>query len=83
MESKYLTFEKYTIPGRKTSLYDVINKNTSERLGAIYFYPGWRKFVFEPLPEIIFDSNCLTDIITFMKEAQEAWMEGLKSETKR
>lgn len=79
-ESKYLKFEKYTIPGRKTSLYDVKNKNTLERLGTIYFYPGWRKFVFEPLPEIIFDNNCLIDISNQIAILTAEWRASLKKE---
>ena len=83
MESKYLSFEKYTIPGRKTSLYDVKNKQTLEQLGTIYFYPAWRKFVFEPFADLIFDNSCLTDIIEFIKEVQAEWKENLKHESSR
>ena len=80
MESKYLVFDKYTIPGRKTPVYEVKNKNSLESLGAIYFYPVWRKYVFESNPEIIYDINCLTDISTFIQEIQAEWKASLKNE---
>ena len=77
MESKYLTFVKNTVPGRKTPIVHVMNKETTY-LGTIYFNPGWRKYVFEPEANIIFDSGCLTDIITQLNELTKEWREGLK-----
>jgi len=77
MESKYLVFEKETIHGRKTPVYYVRNKS-GETLGHIYFYPAWRKYVFTSYAEIIYDQSCLTDIISFMAEAQAEWRASLK-----
>ena len=78
MESKYLTFIKDTVPGRKTPLVHVMNKEATY-LGLIYFNPGWRKYVFEPEANIIFDTKCLTDIISKLDELTKAWKESLKN----
>lgn len=77
MESKYLTFEKQIIEGRKTPIYIVVNKS-GDSLGIIYFYPAWRKYVFSSYPKMIYDSGCLTDIINFIAEIQAEWKQSLK-----
>lgn len=79
MESKYLVFDKYIKQGRKTPIYEIKNKTTLDSLGVIYFYPAWRKYVFESNPQIIYDASCLTDIINFLQEIQTEWKEGLKN----
>ncbi len=78
MESKFLVFDKYTTPGRKTPMYAVKNKQSLITLGAIYFYPAWRKYVFEAVDSTIFDAGCLTDIVNFMQEIQAEWRASLK-----
>ena len=77
VESKYLVFEKYITSKRKTPIYEVKNKETLDSLGCIYFYPAWRKYVFESNPEVIYDVNCLYDIIDFMKVIQADWRASL------
>ena len=79
MESKYLTFIRDIVPGRKTPIVHVMNKETTY-LGTIYFNPGWRKYVFEPEANIIFDTKCLTDIISKLDELQAEWRASLKKE---
>ena len=71
MESKYLTFERKDIEGRKTPIFIIRNKESNFLLGQIKFYPQWRKYVFEPSEEVIFDTSCLKDIISFMEEKQK------------
>ena len=78
MESKYLVFDKYVTPGRKMPSYGVKNKQSLITLGAIYFYPAWRKYVFEAVNDTIFDASCLTDIVNFMQEIQTEWRNSLK-----
>ena len=79
MESKYLTFARDIVPRRKTPIVHVMNKETTY-LGTIYFNPGWRKYVFEPEANIIFDTKCLTDIISKLDELQTEWKDSLKKE---
>lgn len=71
MESKYLIFERKDIEGRKTPIFNIRNKESNFLLGQIKFYPQWRKYVFEPSEEVIFDTSCLKDIISFMEEKQK------------
>jgi len=82
MESKYLDFIKEIVPNRKTPLVHVMNKSTTY-LGTICFYPAWRKFVFNPESDIVFDTSCLSDIIAEINELQHEWKESLKNELKR
>ena len=79
MESKFLTFSKVEVKGRKTPIFIVRNKNNFVLLGQINFYPQWRKYVFEPSEDVIFDTSCLKDIISFMEEQQKEWKESLSN----
>ena len=78
---KYLNFIELEVKNRKTKVYRVENKS-SEVLGFIYFYPQWRKFVFNPIHEdIIFDANCLMSIVMELDSLTSEWRESLKSDT--
>lgn len=83
MESKYLIFDKYVRTDRKTPVYEIKNKKTLDSLGVIYFYPPWRRYVFESnlniINPIIYDVACLTDISNFMQEIQTEWRNSLKA----
>ena len=78
--SGYLIFEKETVKGRKTPIYNVKNKS-DEILGVIYFYPAWRKYVFQPVPidHIIFDTSCLDQIVMKLLEVNWEWKNDHKS----
>ena len=71
MESKYLTFEKHTIPKHKLPIYIVRNRQSNCQLGTVKFQGAWRKFIFEPDEAVIFDASCLEDIITFQMIEQQ------------
>ena len=79
MESKYLIFTRIDIPGRKTPVYEIYNKS-DECLGIIALHPAWRKFVFYPAEDSMFDISCLSDIMEQLKEATSEWRAGLKKE---
>lgn len=74
--SKYLDFVKQECPFRKTPVYEVQNKS-GERLGGIMFYPAWRKFIFNPTADVIFDAACLSDIIIKLNELMTERKEGI------
>ncbi len=79
MESKYLNFIKQDVP-TKTALYKVENKS-GEYLGIIRFWPAWRKYIFIPKSgDLIFDSSCLSDIITELNNLTAEWRASLKKE---
>jgi len=77
VESKYLNFVEVEVTGRKTPIYEVKNKS-GEYLGYIIFRPSWRKFVFLPAKDTLFDAACLSDIIIQLNDAQVKWKAGLK-----
>ncbi len=45
----------------------VVNKNHGTSLGKIYYYPHWRQSVFEPVEGVVFNDECLMDIILRIK----------------
>ena len=82
-ESTYLKFEKQDRPGKKLPIYIVKNKTTDFELGVVKFCGAWRKFVFNPVTEyydLIFDANCLSDIIIFLNDKTAEWRASLKKE---
>lgn len=78
-DSNYLTFKGRYIDGKKLPIYIVKNKNTGLELGTIKFYGAWRKFVFSPNPDydLIFDANCLSDIIIKLNDLTAEWRANL------
>lgn len=75
-ETKYLTFVKYHLKDRKTPVITVYSSKDFTYLGQLYFYPQWRKYVFESNGEIIYDSKCLNDINNYLDLMQTAWVES-------
>lgn len=71
-ESKYLVYHSVILPKRKTPIIIVRNK-VNEELGQIKFYPQWRKFVFYPKENTLFDSSCLDDIKSNLDLLQQMW----------
>ena len=80
MESKYLVFDKYIGQDGKLPIYEVKNKATLDSLGAIYFYSGRHKYVFESIPQIVYDADYLIDIAKFLQEVQNELEGGLKND---
>lgn len=66
--SKYLTFinkGKFAV-GAKTNVYDVLNTSSGQKLGHIQWFWNWRKFVFVPVSDTLFEEVCLADISEFI-----------------
>lgn len=64
--SSYLVFQELDVSHNiKTKKLRVISNTTLTILGEIRFYAQWRKYIFEP-SNAIFDSKCLTEIVTFL-----------------
>lgn len=67
MYSKYIEFSKQVKPAdRKTDTFLLINKSNGTSLGSIFWYGGFRKYVFSPADNLIFDEGCLKDIASFL-----------------
>jgi hypothetical protein len=77
-ETKYLTFDAYNIPSRKTKHVSICNKNSGEEIATIDWYGPWRQYCFMPERfefNTVWNSTCLTDVISvidmLMKERQK------------
>lgn len=62
---KFLVFKDITslFPGRKTLIIEVRNTSGS-KLGLLVWQNGWRRYIFEPKNQTIYDSSCLKEIIS-------------------
>jgi hypothetical protein len=46
----------------KTSVFEVINKETQEAIGIIKFYPPFRKYSYFPYLDTVYEETCQRDI---------------------
>lgn len=70
-QTEFMTFKLASLSETgKTKRITVHNKKSDGCLGFIYWYPPFRKYVFQPNPQsaIVFDSKCLNDIKEFLEE---------------
>jgi hypothetical protein len=59
--------------GRKTEKWAVLSVKGSCLLGFVSFHPAWRKYVFWPEGETIFDPACLRELADFVERQTNAW----------
>lgn len=67
------------VPGAKTTSSIVFAREGGARLGRVSWYSPWRRYVFAPEADTIFEEDCLRDIATFvavMTEEQRAKWKG-------
>lgn len=69
-QTKYLNFTELPSKG-KTKIIGVGNNN-GMKLAFIKWQSGWRRYVFMPFPDTIFDVGCLGEIADFINELMEA-----------
>ena len=55
----------------KTTTYQVRNISNGSFAGVIYWYGGFRKYVFQPSEDSFFDANCLQEISDFLNSLME------------
>ena len=77
LESKYLEFEKHHEPEKKTIFVFVKAKSSGKNLAEIKWYRQWRQYTFFPMPDTVWNKDCLTDIQKFI-EALMAKRKGMK-----
>lgn len=68
----YLEFHESPWPlefKRKTRRFEVLSKSGAG-LGIVFYQNTWRKYVFEPFGEAIYDSKCLDEISAFLDGLQ-------------
>ena len=70
--NKYLDLKliKFTETG-KTYILGVYSKSGGYLLGTIKWWGAWRQYVFAPEPEMVFNKECLTDIMIAMNLANQ------------
>ena len=61
---------------RKTPIYEVYERNGSNRLGDIRWYPAWRGFCFFPNNNTVFDHGCLLKIVEWINELNKRYKEA-------
>lgn len=53
----------------KTKVWEVVTIGTDRHaLGAVKWFPRWRKYSFYPAPDMVFEEVCLRDIAEFCVE---------------
>ena len=57
----------------KTKKFKVHKIGQDESLGEIRWYSHWRRYVFFPLPDTVFDSSCLKEITDFIDQEMCDW----------
>lgn len=70
-ETKYLIFDAYNIPKRKTKIVQVLNKSSNEQIATIEWYGAWRQYVFMPERfefDTVWNNTCLTDVISVINQ---------------
>lgn len=66
MAKSYLAFVPVPVaPNRVTAIWNVTTSEGSP-LGEIRWFAPWRRYVFFPVPNTLFDSGCLKEIANFI-----------------
>lgn len=69
-ESKWLKFILVNDTG-KTVIIDVESKKSGELLGYINWFSHWRQYAFFPSSGMVFNQECMSDIIQKLKELMD------------
>lgn len=68
-QTKFLNFTELPATG-KTRIIGVGN-NSGEKLALIKWSTGWRRYVFHPMPETVYDTKCMNEIMDFIEQLME------------
>ena len=69
-ESKYLEF--YLLERKpRTTVWQVKSKHSGDILGVIKWFGKWRQYAFFPWLDTIWNPDCMTDIIQFIRELMD------------
>lgn len=72
-EGKWVRFEKAEKHNPKTGVWDVIAKEDGIVLGQVKWFARWRKYVFHPGYNTVYELDCLSDISLFLSELMRLW----------
>lgn len=51
----------------KTKIFQVVAKDGNVPLGRVSFFGRWRKYIFEPNNETLYEQTCLREIAEFIE----------------
>jgi len=69
MNGSYVRFEESgSSASGKTKIWMIKNSRSDYEIGRIIWHAPWRKYVFEPAKNCIFDANCMNEIAMFAVE---------------
>ena len=63
---RWIDFIEVENPGKKTKRWKVVNHDTGDTLGGVYWWTAWRRYIFHPMPGTIYEQDCLRDIASFL-----------------
>lgn len=64
---KFITIKPHSEANGKTA-YQIVNNKNKGVLGVLYYHKPWNQYVFSQYEEeIIFNNECLKDIVDFME----------------
>lgn len=73
MTNKYIRIQQInTDPSRKTKTFIVINTRSDFTIGTIRWYCPWKRYVFLPKSDTVWDIGCMQEIIDFIKNIKKA-----------
>lgn len=61
---------------RKTFIWQVLNKKSSDCLGHIQWSGAWRQYCFYPLGNTVFNRTCMQNIISFINDVMRVYKTG-------
>ena len=65
----YMNYKLCELPkGRKTQMWEVSSIMGGCILGYIQWRSGWRKYVFQPAEDTVFDASCLREMADFLEQ---------------
>ncbi len=73
MDGRFIRILEVAPGGRKTKRFRVDSKEGGYEISYVYFYPKWRKYVFEPLPDTVYEEVCMREIAQFIEDQTKRW----------
>lgn len=66
--AKWIDFVELNSDGRKTKIFDVVNKEHVSSIGQVKWYGPWRQYSFFPKENTVYERQCLMDIAHFINQ---------------
>jgi hypothetical protein len=76
----HLYFNELNNDGKKTRCWEVTVIASDGVLGTVSFWGAWRKYVFKPASQTLYDASCLREIAEFTESETKKWRDGFKEQ---